>query len=257
MSSLTPDEVAAQFRDPDPEESALADVEAVFARWLASTDPVPLRAVLGTYAASMRDGDPVWTMLVGGSGRGKTEMVDSLRGRPDVRSVSSISNEAALLSATPKKDAAKDASGGLLRQIGSSGVLVIKDFTTVLSMHREARAGVLAALREIYDGRWCRDVGAEGGRTLQWEGRIGLVAGCTAAIDHAHAVMATMGERYLTVRVGDGNSDALARRALSQVGHETAMRRELAAAVASLFSGGLPASRTPSTSTSPKRWCGS
>ena len=28
------------------------------------------------------------------------------------------------------------------------------DFTSILSMSRDARAGVLAALREIYDGRW-------------------------------------------------------------------------------------------------------
>ena len=29
-----------------------------------------------------------------------------------------------------------------------------QDFGSVLSMHREARAAVLAALREVYDGSW-------------------------------------------------------------------------------------------------------
>ena len=38
-------------------------------------------------------------------------------------------------------------------------------------MNRDARAAVLAALREVYDGSWTRHVGTDGGRTLSWEGR--------------------------------------------------------------------------------------
>jgi hypothetical protein len=45
-------------------------------------------------------------------------------------------------------DHAKDATGGLLREIGEDGVLVIKDVTSVLSMNGDARSLVLAALRE-------------------------------------------------------------------------------------------------------------
>jgi hypothetical protein len=43
----------------------------------------------------------------------------------------------------------KTATGGLLRQIGERGILVIKDVTSILSMHREMRSAILAALREI------------------------------------------------------------------------------------------------------------
>jgi hypothetical protein len=35
------------------------------------------------------------------------------------------------------------------------------------SMPREKRGAVLAAFREIYDGRWVRSVGSEGGQTLE------------------------------------------------------------------------------------------
>jgi hypothetical protein len=100
---------------------------------------------------------------------------------------------------------------------------------------------VLAALREVYDGHWSRNVGAEGGRTLTWAGRLGLIAGCTSAIDRAHAVTAVMGERFLIVRVPDGDSNALARKSLRQVGREATMRKELAAAIGGLFDQGLPA----------------
>jgi hypothetical protein len=60
--------------------------------------------------------------------------------------------EAALLSGTPKKEMASGAKGGLLREIGPAGIIVAKDFGSVLSMHRGARSTVLAALREVYDG---------------------------------------------------------------------------------------------------------
>ena len=60
-------------------------------------------------------------------------------------------------------------------------------------MHRETRAEILAALREIHDGRWDREVGSEGGRTLSWTGRLGLIGGCTTAIDMAHEVIGQMG----------------------------------------------------------------
>ena len=82
---------------------------------------------------------------------------------------SSISSEGALLSATPKREKAKNATGGLLAQIGERR-LVIEDFTTILSMNRDARAQIIAAFREIADG----PVGAisrDGWRTQAQMGR--------------------------------------------------------------------------------------
>ena len=45
---------------------------------------------------------------------------------------------------------------GLLRKIGSFGILVLKDFTSVLGLHRDNLCEMLDALREIDDGRWVR-----------------------------------------------------------------------------------------------------
>jgi len=56
-------------KTPKPRPRTLADVEAVFARWIRDDDLQPTRAVLATYVANRTlDGDPVWLMLVGGSG---------------------------------------------------------------------------------------------------------------------------------------------------------------------------------------------
>ena len=57
---------------------------------------------------------------------------------------STISSDGALLSASPKREKANDAHGGLLLlKLGDRGVLVVKDVTSVLSMNRDLRGTVL------------------------------------------------------------------------------------------------------------------
>lgn len=159
----------------------LADVETVFRRWLGvEYDIEALRVVLATAAAEQLPGDPVWLLVVSGPGNAKTETVQALAGA-GAFVTSTITSEGALLSGTAKREKAADATGGLLRRIGSRGLVVIKDVTSILSMNRDTRASVLAALREVYDGHWERNIGTDGGRTLTWRGRIGVVGASTTA----------------------------------------------------------------------------
>jgi hypothetical protein len=227
----------AAFRaatDGNASTQALAETVAVFRRWLHLPDPAALYAVLGTVAANRLPGDPVWLLLVGPPGSGKSELLQALGSLPDVHPAATLT-EAALLSGTPKRERADTASGGLLRTIGPFGILLAKDFGSVLSMQRDARAAVLAALREVYDGDWTRHVGTDGGRTLHWAGKVGLVAGCTPTIDRHHAVMGAMGERFVLFRLPRVAAHEQGRRALDHAGKEEEMRAELGEAVAALF----------------------
>jgi hypothetical protein len=229
-----------QVSDQEPETSppsstTLAQVEEVFRRWLGLPDIGLLHVQLGTIAGNLLpDADPVWLMEIGGSGWGKTENLQSTSGLPFVHLAATLT-ESSLLSGTPLKDKAKGTKGGLLRDIGSFGILVLKDFTSILSMHRDARAAVLAALREIYDGRWTRHVGVDGGRKLDWAGKIGVIAGVTSTIDRHHAVISTMGERFIFYRLQKPDEEKQAQQGLKNVGKEKTMRAELADVVKALF----------------------
>ena len=138
-------------RTPTSEPPAdLNTVVDVFQRWLYMPDPGALLMVLATLFANRLGGDPVWLLLVGPPGCGKTEILGSLAGLLGIHQAATLT-EPALLSGSPKREQSQASTGGLLRAIGEQGLLICKDFGSVLSMRREDRASLLAALREVYD----------------------------------------------------------------------------------------------------------
>jgi hypothetical protein len=166
---------APQFNPPPA--CSLDAAHAVFKKWLGSEyDMAALDVTVATLASELLTGDPLWLLLIGGPGVSKTETVQAAEGTGAFVE-STIASEGALLSATKKKS--KDATGGLLRKIGERGTLVLKDFTSILSADRNARTQILAAIREIYNGRWSRNVGLDGGLTLTWMGRLILIGAVT------------------------------------------------------------------------------
>jgi hypothetical protein len=190
----------------------------VFERWLILKDPTPIYAVLGAVAANLLDGDPVWLGLIAPPSSAKTEILNSLSGLPYVVQVSTLT-AASFLSGTSNKDKNEESSGGLLKQIGKFGIIVMKDFTSILSMRPEANAEVLATLREVYDGAYTRHVATDGGKAMSWKGKVGLIFASTGAFDSRHSVVSAMGDRYLLCRIApvEGQFE----RALEHTGEKT------------------------------------
>jgi hypothetical protein len=210
----------------------------VFRNWLDKEYDIDvLDAVLATAASERLGGDPLWLLVISGSGNAKTETVQALSGA-GAHVTSTIASEGALLSATSTsgKRKVKGETGGLLRKLGDRGILVIKDVTTILSTDRHARGPVLAALREIHDGCFERNVGLDGGRTLTWTGRLVIVGAVTTAWDTAHSVIAAMGDRFVVVRADSSRGRAKsATKAIRNTGSETQMRKELAQVTGALI----------------------
>jgi hypothetical protein len=183
-------------RDVSQGHISLEQVIETFRDWLDLPDAGFIEVLLATYAANQIPGDPVWLLGVGPSSGGKTEPLQALLGLPRTKLASTLT-ESALLSGTPKRDKDKSSTGGLLREIGDFGYLILKDFTSVLAMQDKIRMTTVAALREIYDQSWARPLGIDGGRVLSWKGKIAILAGCTDVIDSHHTLMTAMGSRFL------------------------------------------------------------
>lgn len=199
-------------------------------------DTGPVETMLAAVAANKLPGDPVWLLEIAPPGSGKTEILNMALRVPDLYPVA-VLTEASLLSGTSQRELKHNpsAKGGLLKEMGDFGILVVKDFGGVLSISKEARGPILAALREVYDGAWTRYVGSDGGKMLSWSGKAGLIGGATPSIDRHYAVMAQLGERFNYYRLPECDETTRARFALAQVGHETEVRQSIASLVQRLF----------------------
>jgi len=118
-------------------------------------------------------------------------------------------------------------SQGLLKRLGSQVTLVVKDFGTLFTLHREDRAVVLQQLREIYDGYYKKEWGNN--KVEVWEGTIGLLGACTNGIENFHGVIGELGNRYVLYRCeqqAESRSE-IAMMALDDEGSEVIMRNEI------------------------------
>jgi hypothetical protein len=202
----------------------LEDVHAAFDELLLLPDRGAVDVALAGIVANYATGDPVWPLLVGPSGSGKTEIISATTSAPAVTALSSLTPQT-LLSGFERKG--KPAS--LLLQIGDFGILAFKDLTTVLTMHREARAQIIGQLREVADGKTEKSFG--NGLRLAWEGKIGFLAGVTPIIDEQHNFLAVMGERFILYRLPEVSRADVARRSIARRGLEPELRQHIRATV--------------------------
>lgn len=222
----------------------LARVVEAIRQYLWLPDPGPLYVALATVAANRTGGDPVWTLLVGPPSSGKTEILHSLSGLPDVHRVDTFS-EAGLVSGSSVRTGDGEATGGLLVEMGDFGILAFEDFTTVLSEHGSTRNHLLACLRRIYDGEYTRSLGTRGGRTFAWRGKAGFIGAATEAVDVVD--LGPMGERFAYYRLpplDETGEWAVGLAALDNIGHQRELRDQ-ASEVVSEFLRKLPLPKNP------------
>ena len=238
--SSSPGTGPAPAAGPGPSRSSIEDTLKIFREWLLLDNDTPVLAMLGAVAANKLSGDAIWLGIIAPPSSAKTEMLITLVNIPHTEMVGTLS-VAGLLSGTPRRQVTAGAKGGLLQKIGPFGFLVLKDFGSILSMRSELKAELLAALREVYDGKWTRVIGADGGRTLQWSGKIGLLFGCTRVYDSYYGVISELGDRFLLCRMEPDKKQFL--HAMKHANRATQMRARLVEAVTNLFAAPLPLPR--------------
>jgi hypothetical protein len=228
---------------PEPAEDRFAPLNATINRRFFEPDLQAVRITLGTIQSHyLNIGDPAWLFNIAPPSTGKTTV--TIMGAAELRDV-------VLLGAITPNTLLSGYNGqrepGVLEKLGETtqqdrtftttgnGILLIKDFTTILSMRRETRAEILSQLREIHDGEFRKSFGT--GDTKVWRGRITIVAAVTPAIDRHYSVFGTLGQRFLQLRWHRPRSPKAGQQAIRQQGAEESIRREIQQDVKLVFAG--------------------
>ena len=189
--------------------------------WFHEPDTEALRLALAVAVSHyFKSDDPVWLMILGPPGTGKTSVT--------ITALSALEEAQMLDDLTPTTLLSGYKKGNsFLHQIGTpedrSAIILMPDFGTFTSKRDEIKKEIAGQLRRVYDGEFDRATGA--GQKLEWEGKVTLIVAATPAAERSWAVMRDLGERFMQVRWprGDGVSQAL--QAHRQIGREKDIKR--------------------------------
>lgn len=203
----------------------LAQVHETFNKWLFLKTTDVIDVMLATVTSQKIDGSPVWMFLVGPPGSAKTAIVSSLlQGIDNIYGTSTLTAPSLISGAN--FTGAGDPS--LIPKLADK-VLVVKDFTSILSLPDREQKEIFGILRDAYDGKCGKTFG--NGVERNYESRFTVLAATTPRIYDLSEQHAALGERFLKFLVGDNlhhlAEDEVIRRAIENADRETAMREEL------------------------------
>jgi hypothetical protein len=199
----------------------IEDLKRVFRKWFYLEDENLIDIAVAVYVANLFDSDPIWMLIIAPPSNTKTEILRAFDGHEDSFFISNLTPQT-LVSGILKKKNMEEPS--LLPRLNDK-LVVLKEFTTVLSMRSENQQEILSQLREAYDGQYTKIFG--NGKEINWKGRFGLIAACTPVYDKHYAVIGSMGERFLLYRIDDVDGQKMGLQARNIVGLESVMRPEL------------------------------
>lgn len=205
-----------------------AELEETFNKWLIIVDPGILKFICALYCANKLPGKAVWAIIVGASGSGKTEFLNALLDLPDIEPISTLTPNT-FLSGMPGRG---DAS--LLPKLNNK-IMLFKDWTSVLSMQKDAKAEIFGQFREIYDGSMKKVFG--NGKTRTWEGKVSVLAASTQAVDLNQQQYTHLGERFLNYRLITPDRKTVAMKSLDNEPAHEKMENELRNAMYAFFLG--------------------
>lgn len=189
---------------------AFRHVQAAYDNAMLLADRHYIKAVAATILANQLEGAPVWLMLVAASSGGKTAVLmtlDGLEFLPGKRVSHFISDLTENTLASGFKSGSGDSS--LLTQMPYGGIMIFKDFTSLLTKRSESRDAIMGQLREVYDRKFDKRTGNK--QDVEWKGKLGSIAGVTTAVHEYMSSMSVMGDRFIMYAIVQPNRMKLLR----------------------------------------------
>ncbi len=200
------------------------ELQDCYSKWLKIYNFSSLAVMYGTIFANKIGGDPIWTLIVSVPGDSKTELLMTLSKSPRVVTTSTLTR-ASLISGL-NYNAGQDQS--LLLKINGKNLL-IKDFTSILTMNSFERDEIFGVLRDAYDGRVEKHFA---NCFKSYVSSFGIIAAVTPVVDSYQSLFSSLGERFIKYRLNSGvrsyaEEEEKMQRALNNIHKEHEMREEL------------------------------
>jgi hypothetical protein len=128
----------------------LDELKKIIHKWFYIENDTIIDVVIATYIANRFNTDPVWMMIIAPPSNTKTELLRAFDGHKDAYFISNLTPSTLVSGIIPKRGR-PDPS--LLPHLNDK-IVILKDFTTVLSIRSEQQQEILAQLREAYDGQY-------------------------------------------------------------------------------------------------------
>ena len=193
----------------------MQEVKEVVRKHLTLDDYTIVDIILAVVIGNLFKTDPLWMLIIGASSTAKTELLAGLDGLPITTFISDLTTNTLI---SGKKDAS------LLPKLNNK-IIIMKDFTTILSKRPDDLKIIMGHLREVYDGKLSKSYGT--GDTVNWAGHVGFLGASTPVYDRKHGVISQMGERFLLYRNTNKDDCKSGIQALAGFGHEKVMRSEI------------------------------
>lgn len=169
-----------------------ADVLVEYRKWLYLSNPEVLDVLYGAAFANQINIDPLWLFIVGPPGSCKTELLQSISEAKRMEGATTMTPQA-LVSGSNNTTA----DPSLIPKLNGK-TLIIKDFTTILTMNPQARDEIFGILRDAYDGKIEKWFG--NGAHRLYHSKFGILAAVTSKIEELASTNSALGERFIKYR---------------------------------------------------------
>lgn len=219
----------------------LAQIHGEVRNWLWVPNYWLLDALCATVLANRMKGPPVWLLIIGPSGGGKSTLMDAICGVKNSYSIGDITSQTFVSGWSSSR---RSAEGSFLSRISdfkdddevftctNPKFVIMKDLGSLLDRRQDIRGEIMAQMRHIHDGHYEKAFGT--GLYFKWKGKMVILAGCTDAWDKYHKANRVLGERFLLWREEKHFYREISGRSFELSSQEEAMDKHLAEAMALL-----------------------
>jgi len=144
--------------------------------------------------------EPMWGIVAGAPGTGKSEAMRPLLGWPRSLRLDDLTSNSLISGFKPDSpDAGDDEDKSMMRQLDGK-IILMPDMTSMLGKRLDTLTEIMGQLRSAYDGEFSKWSGQRGHQSFKAE--FGFLGACTPTIYDFFKNHQQLGQRFFLIRMG-------------------------------------------------------